>query len=218
MTYTDHPVHYLNPNGNLEPGHLDRLTRDADSVQAIYAGTQITFKAATVKDDRDIVLTISRDNRRYQAQPRPHCICQAARNPLHCQCRQIPCPTCNETFTALEMACQFTLCLNDHCPSCEHYRETCNATQIIEAITGQVREEQAATPTPDNIAESYIQAVADHLGEGTDAPFYPITAKALENSPFLRTTTKLTEGPWHFQDGSTAVKTQDGLWLTTSEI
>lgn len=218
MNRTEHPALYLNPDGSLTPNHLRKLRIQADFVTEADGGTFLKFLRQSVADDRDIVLLISPDGRHYQATPRPDCICDGTKNPLQCECRLLECQRCNQRFHAIEHTCQFQLCLNDRCPHCEHVREKCRAQEIIREINQLAMWEHAEQPECSPLAEAYIQAVADTLGEGADAPFFPVTGRALDESPMLDPEANKENGVWLFTDGSKAIKSKDGLWLTTPEF
>lgn len=201
----------MNTNLSLTPEQATNLTNQVDSPETSPQGTILTFKAKSVADDRDLVITIHPNGLTYTAEPRPGCICHTFRSPLECQCRPLECPTCNQTLTALEWTCTFQHCLHDNCPLCSHSRETCNSHEIIREINQQAMWQHAEHDGATSLAEAYVQAIADRLGEGTDAPCFPVTRRALKASPMLHPGKPTENGPWCFKDDSTLLESEDGL-------
>ena len=116
---------------------------------------------------------------------------------------------------ASELTCEDQLCVNPTCPACEHYRETCAAEEIKEAL---IRDrDKAIQESPDlPISLAYMAAISTNLAPGVgEAPLFPITVRILNQllaSPDANEDTR----QWACPDGS--VVKEDSLyqgWLTS---
>ena len=147
MKTTTHPASYLDPSGNTTQTQILKLIRDANLVEETPEGIKLRFNAASIRDDRAIIITIHPDLDHYSALPRPRCICKGIRNPLQCQCRIIRCPKCEEISIGLEYACTHGLCLNDSCPACQHVRECCHPQETISKLKTPNQMHRTAPPS-----------------------------------------------------------------------
>ena len=216
-TRAEHPSHYLRHNGTIDADQSARLRADADEIRDNQTTTVLTLKATTVRDDRDIRLTLPHGTGTYQAERRPGCICQDWRTPLHCQCRTRQCASCHAEFTSVEFICLTGYCIQDVCPLCSHRREVCETHTVEKDIhdeAARMREESSRTMS---IAECYIDALAQSLGDGTEAPAFPVARRTLNSSPLLADSGEKEREKWTMKDGSEISRSEDKLWLRIRE-
>ena len=198
-----HPIHILTTGSPATPHQVRELDRNCSS-QGEGPGPEevtYTFAAQAVNDHDDRTIVLNRTTRDFRVLPRPGCACAHVRDPLHCECIQEICPICQEPLAAMTVGCTDQGCVNDDCPLCHHYRETCGYAEILQAIAQEAAEALRNSPN-DPQSQAYVSAIAQVLAPGVgDAPIFPVTTRVLNE--LLNHGEPNPTGAWTCPDGST---------------
>ena len=219
----EHPQDYLTEGRPLQAHQWERLRQECSERREGPGEGETTFmfRAADLNDRYDRTIVADRSRNTFRCLPQPHCVCR--RGALECQCQETSCTTCGQDLTAMTAVCDFEFCVNDHCPLCEHQRESCLYREVRDTIReGAERDRRQLRAC---IALAHVGAVGRALAPGVgDSPLFPCTIRILDElldgdhdlQEAIRTRGAGLE--WPCTDGSVVRHNPNNPgWLTWSE-
>ena len=174
-----HPAEFLTEGRGLTPDQWGGLRQECSESWEGPGEDETTFLflADYILDSYDRTIVANEADDTFRCLPQPHCVCR--RGALECQCRESRCNECGGEFVAMTSVCDATFCVNDHCPLCEHQRETCLYRSVLDSVREQA--ERNRRQFRDCVAASHVGAVGDALAPGVgDAPLFPATVRLLD--------------------------------------
>ena len=207
-TTKSHPYDFLDDRITLSEAQVKELEANASSVTnhegisvAIYRFDGLEFNS----QDKKVWVNLL-DNS-WTIPKSDDCTCEGERSVLNCHCFRLPCPECQESFTAWEIICEFDLsCLNDGCNHCRHCRTECGRATILKVI----QEAYEATDAVRNTQAERLHEALAAFHSGVDPARFEVTDNYLDNAG--KRNTDGQQPSWTMPDGSILASSRNGLW------
>ena len=117
-----------------------------------------------------------------------------------CECHELICRDCQETYTAVDFKCSDEFCLFNGCYYCQHVRNFCQRDMVIEEMLQEAKA-QWAQQSGVSWAQCYYTAISSVFNrDSMEAPYWPVVGHMLDESEHADRI--LPGARWVFEDKS----------------